>query len=90
VRNRKSYFNDVVEQQARKAGGAEVAVLNIASGPGRDVSEFLSKGSYNVCFDCIEQDSKAIAYAVALCQDQLDPGQFHKGQRFKVSASEML
>jgi extracellular factor (EF) 3-hydroxypalmitic acid methyl ester biosynthesis protein len=69
VRNRKSYFHELLEHHVRKAGGAEIAVLNIASGPGRDVSEFLSKGSNNVRFDCIDQDSKAIEHAVALCQE---------------------
>lgn len=46
-------------------------VLNVASGPCRDISEYLSK--YNtseceVCFDCVEQDENAINYAEKLCK----------------------
>jgi hypothetical protein len=68
VRNRKSYFHQLLELHARKTD-AEVTVLNIASGPGRDVSEFLSHGSQNVRFDCIDQDAKAIHHAAALCRE---------------------
>jgi extracellular factor (EF) 3-hydroxypalmitic acid methyl ester biosynthesis protein len=67
VRNRKDYFHDLVRQKAESAGGRTVRVLNVASGPGRDVFEFLSGKHPDVHFECIDRDPKAIAYASSLC-----------------------
>lgn len=69
VRNRKSYFHQLLEQHALRAGGREITVLNIASGPGRDVHEFLCQGLRNVRFDCLDQDANAVAHASALCRE---------------------
>jgi extracellular factor (EF) 3-hydroxypalmitic acid methyl ester biosynthesis protein len=69
VRNRKSYFHQLLEQHAHSAFSKRIAVLNIASGPGRDVYEFLHRGPQNVCFECLDQDSRAVEHASALCRE---------------------
>lgn len=67
VRNRKDYFHDLLRQHVEAAGGRRVSVLNVASGPARDVFEFLSSGTHDVHFECLDQDPKAIAHASNLC-----------------------
>lgn len=69
VRNRKSYFHQLLDDHAHKVGGNHLSVLNIASGPGRDVFEYLCQGRKNVRFECLDQDPKAISHAVALCRE---------------------
>ncbi len=68
VRNRKTYFHDLLRHHAGAAQGRRVSVLNIASGPARDVFEFLSSGAHDFHFECIDQDPKAIAHASELCR----------------------
>ena len=67
VRNRKTYFHDLLRHHAEAAGGRRLNVLNVASGPARDVFEFLSGGTHDVHFECIEHDPRAIAHATNLC-----------------------
>lgn len=87
VRNRKSYFHELLELNACKTD-AEITVLNIASGPGRDVSEFLSSGSHNVRFDCIDQDPKAIHHAAALCRAHPQRVNFIKANALKYQPAK--
>lgn len=58
VRNRKSYFIDLLERRN------PANVLNIASGPCRDVKEYYAKHPKSTTFiDCVELDGRAIHYA---------------------------
>jgi extracellular factor (EF) 3-hydroxypalmitic acid methyl ester biosynthesis protein len=66
VRNRKAYFHALLRSALASAAGT-LRVLNVASGPGRDVWEFFSGGPADVIFDCVERDPDAIAYAHGLC-----------------------
>jgi extracellular factor (EF) 3-hydroxypalmitic acid methyl ester biosynthesis protein len=62
VRNRKNYFHSLLTQLAAKRD--RVAVLNIASGPGRCMAEWLAANpEYPITFDCVELDSTAIGHA---------------------------
>jgi SAM-dependent methyltransferase len=71
VRNRKDYFHTLLDQVT--AHGEAVSVLKIASGPGRSMYEWMNRNpSRNVCFDCVEQDKNAIAYAARLNQAHAD------------------
>ncbi len=73
VRNRKTYFQELLRSHCASRQGRALHVLNIASGPGRDMFEYLStNGSSEVYFDCIEQDQEAINYASLLCSAFLD------------------
>ncbi|MNN55140.1 hypothetical protein D3C81_1700010 [compost metagenome] len=52
------------------ASGEPQRVLNVGSGPCRDVHEYLQEHpASHIHFECIEQDEKAIAYARALLGD---------------------
>lgn len=63
VRNRKAWFLErMVEYRKQKSAG--MRLLNLASGPARDLFEaFLTAPSYPLQCDCVEQDPRAIAYA---------------------------
>ena len=81
VRNRKSYVIKMLEKlRANTEGDEQIRVLDVASGPARDVFEFLSSTSdHRIFFDCIEYDNVAIQYASALCHEYLDRIEFiHK------------
>ncbi len=72
VKNRLSYFLDQMwKLQITNPTGA--TVLNLASGPGRDMFEsFRVIGKSNIHIDCVEQDKTAINYAKTVCHDYLD------------------
>lgn len=68
VRNRKSYFLALLDRLvARHGPGAEPEVLDIASGPARDVAEHLVERPASRCrFTCLDLDAEAITFARAL------------------------
>lgn len=82
VRNRRDYF------LARMAGcvgrGRRTAVLNVASGPARDVAEFLGGSGLarDVEIDCIDLDAAAIAHAEGLCREHGGGVRFHHANVF--------
>ena len=79
VRNRKSYFIDIIKEKARANPHREMRVLNLASGPGRDVAEALQQVGPNVTFDCVDLDPDAISYATELLEPYHDRVRFiHK------------
>lgn len=68
VRNRKSYFHKLLDEHVSVEHSEPLRVLNVASGPGRDIKEWMDRnGDRGVRFDCVEMDSNAIAYALNLC-----------------------
>lgn len=79
VRNRKAYFHRLLAAtQERVRNDRPVRVLNIASGPARDLREWYDANPESrVEVDCIELDPKAIAHATALCAKYSDRIQFH-------------
>jgi len=81
VRNRKAYFQELMQRQlAERRGGVTLEVLNVASGPARDVREFFQNHPQApVVMDCVEMDARAIAHAKALCAPWLDRLTFHQG-----------
>lgn len=63
VRNRKTYFKDLL------TNGMPGRVLNVASGPARDVFEFYKTWPQApITVDCLEYDAHAIAYAQSLLE----------------------
>ncbi len=68
VRNRKTYFHNLLDQHyARRR---PLRVLKLASGSGRCMFEWLSAHpDADVSFSCVELDSDAILYAAALNQE---------------------
>lgn len=65
VRNRKTYFLALLDQLvAARRPGAPLQVLDIASGPARDVAEHLTANPASPCrFTCLDLDADAIAFA---------------------------
>lgn len=87
VRNRIGYFSILLRNQYKnRRTDKSLDVLNIASGPGRDMLHFLDKyPTSNVYIDCIEQDQNAIDHASFLCKEHLSKINFIKRNavRFK-------
>lgn len=79
VRNRKHYFLDWLATKEKTVGGRGLLVLNIASGPGRDMFEhFTAHPQSPTRFECVEQDAEAIIYAQKLCLAFIDKLCFHQ------------
>lgn len=86
VRNRQSYFLEQIWQTSNERRTAST-ILNVASGPGRDMYEALKVvGPARVSIDCVEQDIRAIDYARILCQDFLSQIRFIHRNVFRFSA----
>jgi len=66
VRNRKEYFKQQLSKKLE--GNHSLSLLNVASGPARDLFELYSglKHHQNLSTTCVEMDSNAIAYAKKL------------------------
>jgi extracellular factor (EF) 3-hydroxypalmitic acid methyl ester biosynthesis protein len=77
VRNRKDYFIEEVHRAVGAASGKLVKLLNIASGPGRDLKElFDSCPQLRVEVVCVEQDPRAIAHATKVCAEHISHIEF--------------
>ncbi|QMW00351.1 class I SAM-dependent methyltransferase [Spirosoma foliorum] len=64
VRNRKTYFKEIVKAYMQRHNRTEIRLLNLASGPCTELAEFIAENpSYRIIADCVDLDSKAIAYA---------------------------
>ncbi len=78
VRNRKQYFIDLVTRLRQRHPDIELHVLDIASGPCRDVIEYLDQsGDRAIHFHCVDADPHAIAYARDICRHRLDQITFY-------------
>lgn len=84
VRNRKAYFHQLLRDLTARLPGKALRVLNIASGPARDVREwFDANPESRIHFDCIELDPRAIAHAQELCGAYLGRMTFHHQNALK-------
>lgn len=75
VRNRKAYFHQMLNHCSVRRNGHEVWVLNLGSGPARDVYEYMCK-SERLNFHCVDMDHKAIRYAQEVCKEYLHRVEF--------------
>ncbi len=84
VRNRKEYFKSMAKGLLEKYPEGRINMLNIGSGPARDVHEFFADtGSERVFIDCVDIDARAIRYASELNRHNLDRITFHKKNIFR-------
>lgn len=68
VRNRKSYFHHLLHSHTASRSKAPLNVLNVASGPARDVREWmLDNPGQEVFFDCVDAEIHAIECAKKMC-----------------------
>lgn len=78
IRNRISFFLDQV-WKAKDQAPTDCHILNLASGPGRDMYETLNIiGAPGIHIDCVEQDAQAIDYATNLCKKFVNHIRFFK------------
>ncbi|MCK5681040.1 methyltransferase domain-containing protein, partial [bacterium] len=84
VRNRKRYFIDKFSNIA-KNNGRDYQVLNVGSGPARDIYEFFTKNpAAKMTFHCVDMDENAITYAQNVCQNlTTDQIAFHHSNIFR-------
>lgn len=73
VRNRKAYFQRLVHALVQSCPDDKIPVLNLASGPARDIFEYFSTNGKDdrVSFVCVDADLDAIHYAKNICRDYL-------------------
>lgn len=68
VRNRKAYFHQLLHSHSAGRSKVPLNVLNVASGPARDVREWvLDNPEREVFFDCVDAEIHAIEHAKKLC-----------------------
>ncbi len=88
VRNRKDYFKRLLREKM-EAYPEGFQVLNIASGPCRDILEFLEENpDANVSISCIETDRNCIDYASSLLKNHLDKVSFIHTNIFKFKPDQ--
>ena len=86
IRNRISFFLEQMWKTHTEAP-MKSRVLNLASGPGRDLNEALRVlGSPNIYVDCVEQDERAIEYSRHLCSEFLPQIQFINKNALKFTS----
>ena len=90
VRNRKAYFVRLLSALVNSAAGAEpIRVLNVASGPARDVAEFFEVTSdERTVIECVDADPCAIAYAREVCRPYLDRVTFHEANALRYTTDQ--
>lgn len=87
VRNRKAYFHELLRKMKRRVcDDSDIHVLNLGSGPGRDIYEYLPESS-QVIFDCIDLDQKAIDFAKILCSSHARTVTFHRKNVLRLRLS---
>jgi SAM-dependent methyltransferase len=86
VCNRKAYFHRLLD---RLAACNSARVLNVASGPCRDVREWLRGHPQRpVRFDCIDMDEHALQYASRLCAGLQERICWTRANAFRFRPSE--
>ena len=86
VRNRRVYFVRLLEGRLRD--DRELTVLNVDSGPARDVADFMiaSAGADNAHIDCPDMSTAALAYAAGACRGFEAHVSFHEANVFRWQA----
>lgn len=90
VRNRKKYFLDLLGGlESLNPADIGKRVLNIASGPARDLFDFFSHNTDScMVFDNVEFDPLAISYAKNLCKDFLKNIEFLHTNAFDFTTNK--
>ncbi len=88
VRNRKDYFKNSVK--ASFNGDKNFELLNLASGPARDLLEMYQEtpGSDKIMSTCVDMDPHAINYASNLTEAYSDNVKFEQANIFRYQTSQ--
>ncbi len=86
VRNRKTFFKQTLKEKLTT--GERFSVLNIASGPGRDMAELFEETDHVdlLSVHCVELDENAIKYSSELCKEYLSQIQFNSGNILRLNS----
>jgi SAM-dependent methyltransferase len=88
VRNRKEIFHKQILSLQQSIGNT-TKVLNVGSGPGRDLYEYFIKVEPNgIIFDCVDMDKKAIQYARNINREFNQHINWHCCNIFRFNPSE--
>lgn len=89
VRNRKDYFIRMIRKTLR--GKPSASLLNIASGPGRDLAEAYARiVPERLRTTCVEADDQAIAYATQLNAPYLQQVEFIHRNVFRFDTEQQF
>lgn len=89
VRNRKAYLRTVLLSLANSAKQRPLRVLNIGSGPARDVFEFFREFPDAPLFvHCVDIDRAAIEYGADLCSDYKRKVSFEKRNALRLQPTQ--
>lgn len=88
VRNRKAYIKNLLQEKFAKHNNIETfEMLNLASGPARDIYEFFNENSdANLSVECIDLDKNAINYATRLLGEHSSKVKFHNKNILRFNA----
>ncbi len=88
VRNRKTYFKNLLKHLT-KTKPQQFRILNLASGPCRDLFEFFEENpGTDATFDCVELDPNAIDYAKNLLGRHIHKVRFIQQNIFRFRSSQ--
>lgn len=90
VRNRKAYIKNLLKEKLSKAApGAAFDMLNLASGPARDLAEFFNENpGADLSVECIDLDQNAINYAAKLLGPHAYKVRFHNKNILRFNAQK--
>lgn len=92
VRNRVDYFAEQIITTFRSRNSeSNIEILNLASGPGRDMLNFFEQYpeiAEKISIDCIEQDVNAIAFARKLCENHSNQVSFIQRNALKYTTTK--
>ena len=88
VRNRKDYFKQWAGDPVHRRPGLHL--LNVASGPARDLAELFDQGLHpsGISCTCVEMDAHAVEYAKKLLRPHLDKVRFINRNIFRFDSEE--
>jgi len=87
VRNRKDYFQKLMINH--KSSNSKLEILDLGSGPCRDIEEFLSSNPrQDINIDCLDMDKTAIEYARGVCDNHIDKINFINKNAFRFKAEK--
>lgn len=89
VRNRKTFFKELLLEISKENQNERIHVLNLASGPCRDILEFFDEtNDLRFHFTCVELDPNAIAYAKNILGDYVSQVTFIQQNIFRFVPTE--
>jgi extracellular factor (EF) 3-hydroxypalmitic acid methyl ester biosynthesis protein len=88
VRNRKEYFKKLMLQKLGACKGT-LQLLDVASGPARDVHELYNKiDAQTLATTCVDLDARAIDYASNLCREHAGYIEFYNKNILRFSTDK--